>query len=283
MTKLNPHFRWFLILFAVCALLSACQRAEEDKPKQQAAAVAEKDKTGPEEAPEIASGADTRGASDLIEMVKRGEIASVRSAVDAEKSLANLKREDGVPLIYFAAANGHRDIVEYLLDMGAAIDASTDSGSALHVAADNEHFGIIEELVTRGADVNLRNDWDQTPLHNTTQNAKAEITKLLISKGADVSAIDYRGRTPLHRCKSKLVAEALIANGADVNATDSKGYTPLHWAGTPREIVDEPTIKLFLASGADVAAKDKLGLTPRQLAKKNEQDKLIVILDSHTP
>ena len=79
------------------------------------------------------------------------------------------------------------------------------------------------------------------------------------------------------------MAEALIGAGADVTATDFGGYTPLHWAGTPREIVDKPTIELLLAEGADISAKDSAGLTPRQLATQHEQDELIAILDAHAP
>jgi len=223
---------------------------------------------------------NAKNPNDLIELVKTGDLASVRSIVDADKTLANVRRGDGVPLLYFAAANGHKAIVTYLLDKGAAMDASTDYGSALHIAAGNEYEEIVQELLVRGADPNLRDAWKQTPLHNTTPNKRADVAKLLID---DLSARDHEGRTPLHRCKSHAVATLLLSNGADVNVADDNGYTPLHWAATPREIVDRPTIEYFLAQGADVARKDNAGLTARQLAIKNEQNELVVILNTHRP
>ena len=215
--------------------------------------------------------------SDLIEYAKRGNIAKVKTAVDADKSLANLKRDDGVPLIAFAATNGHSDIVAYLLDMGAI-----DLGNSLHWAVEQEHLDVIKLLLNRKADVNLKGSLQQTPLHYTTQNQNPNIAELLIAAGADVSATDYYGRTPLHRCKSQAVAKVLIATGANVNAKDYNGYTPLHWAGTPREIVDKATIEYLLSHGADTNSKDNTGLTPRQLAMKNGQKALIAILDAYT-
>jgi ankyrin repeat protein len=219
----------------------------------------------------------------LIERVKQGDVTSVRLSIDADNSLANLKRADGTPLLYFAAANGHRDIVAYLLDRGAAVNARTEYGSALHVATQYEFEGVVEELLHRGADANLKDDWKQAPLHQTIQNKRKAVAERLIAAGAKVSVRDSMGRTPLHRCKSLAVAQLLIAKGADVNAVDNEGYTPLHWAGTPREIVNQPTIEYLLAKGADATRKDKSGLIPRQLAVKNDQQKLVAILDAHKP
>ncbi len=230
------------------------------------------------QAPAKASSTD-----ELIERVKFGDFDSVRFTVDSDKTLANAKRSDGVPLLYFAAANGHKDIVAYLLDMGAAIDASTDHGSALHVAADDEYVEVVRLLLDRGADPNLKNNWKKTPLHNTAQNKSQTVAKLLIDSGADISVQDHKGRTPLHRCKSLPVAKLLISKGADVNAVDNSGYTPLHWAATPREIVHHPTIVYLLANGADTSQADNSGLTPRQLAVKSSQDDLVAILDAHKP
>ncbi len=222
-------------------------------------------------------------AEDLVEMVKKGDLKSARLTIDADKALANAKRADGVPLLYFAAANGHKDIVIYLLDMGAGIDERSDYGSALHVATQNEYVDIVRILLDRGADSNLRDDWRQTPLHNTTQNQHAAVARMLIESGSDINARDYTGRTPLHRCKSLEVLQLFVAKGADVNVVDDSGYTPLHWAATPREIVDKPSIEYLLAQGADVALIDKLGLTPRQLAVRNAQTDLVAILDAHKP
>jgi ankyrin repeat protein len=217
---------------------------------------------------------------ELIELVKRGKLDEVRKTIESDRSLANLKRRDGLPLLYFAVVNGHLDTVTYLLDMGAQIDARTQSGSALHGAADNEFADIAEVLLARGANPHLRDDSGQTPLHKANMDQSGRVAAMLISSGADINAIDLQGRTALHRCKSKAVAKLLVEKRADVNATDNNGYTPLHWFATPREIVDRPTVEYLLANGADASLVDHAGLTPRQLAKENGQHELISILDA---
>ena len=225
----------------------------------------------------------TTSAKDLVELVKSGDFESVRLAIDADKTLANATRSDGVPLLYFAAANNRQEIVAYLLDMGATIETGDDSGSALHVAVDSEFDAVVRLLLERGVDPNLQDGSKQSPLHLTTENRRDIIARLLIDSGADINARDREGRTPLHRCKSLAVAKLLVGKGADVNAVDDSGYTPLHWAATPRENVNPPTIQFLLSEGADVNRTDKAGLTPRQMAIKNDQKHLVAILDSYKP
>jgi ankyrin repeat protein len=217
--------------------------------------------------------------ADLTEQAKRGDFKKLKKTIDADPKLANAQRDDGVPLLYFAAANGHADMVEYLIKMGAAVDAKTEYGGALHVAVEGEHRAAVSVLLKSKADPNLRNKWGQSPLHGTTTHRDEQIAQLLVKAGADVSAVDDRGRTPLHRCKSLPVAKVLVQAGANVNAQDTNGYNALHWAATPREIVNKPTVDFLLARGIDVSAKDKKGLTPLELARHSGQKDIVAILE----
>ena len=215
----------------------------------------------------------------MIEWVNEGNLRCIKVEIERNPGLVNCARDDGVELICFAVAKGRGEIVEYLLEKGANPDAGVKFGGALHVAAQNEREDIVRAFLEHGADVNLRNRWQQTPLHRTTKNESDAIAKLLIAGGADVAAKDGWGRTPLHRCRSKPVAEALLAAGADVNAADSKGLTPLHWAAAS-DTFDRPTVELLLEKGADPELKDGEGRTPRELAKEKGQDGLPAILDA---
>ncbi len=216
---------------------------------------------------------------DLIEHAKRGDLKDLKQTIDADPKLANTQRNDGVPLLYFAAANGHADIVDYLIKMGAVVDAKTEYGGALHVAVRGEHRAAVAVLLKSKANPNLRDNWGKSPLHGTTQNRDERIAQLLVKAGADVSAVDHQGRTPLHRCKRLPVAKVLVQAGASVNAQDTNGYNALHWAATPREIVDKPTVDFLLAQGIDASAKDKKGLTPLELARQSGQKELAAILE----
>ena len=232
---------------------------------------------------DLRSPTKAENADDLYELVIAGDLESVRLSIDADKTLANAIGTAGhIPLV-IAAGNGYAELVTYLLDSGATIDARTEYGTALHSAVQGEHTEVVRILLTRGANPHILDDWKQAPLHRTSQHRRDAVARMLTDYGADAHARDHLGRTPLHRCKSVAVAKHLVSRGADVNAVDDHGYTPLHWAATPREIVDRPTIEYLLAQGADVTLTDNEGLTPRELAARSSQSALIKILIAHEP
>ena len=58
--------------------------------------------------------------------------------------------------LYFAAANGHLSVVEYLLHQGADFQDGINGQSYLHWAAANGHLSIVEYLVNRKAKMNAK-------------------------------------------------------------------------------------------------------------------------------
>ena len=62
----------------------------------------------------------------LIEAVKQGDRESVRAVLESDARLANQKDASGATPLHYAALNGHRQIVQLLLERGADIN-STDS------------------------------------------------------------------------------------------------------------------------------------------------------------
>ena len=136
---------------------------------------------------------------------------------------------------------------------------------------DSKPISEIEALIKQGADVNARDNAEQTPIHlrggtplhiafmlsgeSSCTKSFVNIAELLIKHGADVNALNDRKQTPLHMIVDDLyTAELLIAHGADVNSRDIEGKTPLHYNSFLFEIL--------IKHGADVNAKDKYGLNP---------------------
>ena len=70
-------------------------------------------------------------------------------------------------------------------------------GTPLHYAAAYGHKKIVELLIAAGADVNLKDEEEKTTLHYAAVNGRKVIGELLIAEGADVNAKDEDGRTPL--------------------------------------------------------------------------------------
>jgi len=62
----------------------------------------------------------------MIEAVKQGDRESVRVILESDGRLANQRDESGATPLHYATLNGHRQIVQLLLERGADIN-STDS------------------------------------------------------------------------------------------------------------------------------------------------------------
>jgi ankyrin repeat protein len=89
----------------------------------------------------------------------------------------------------------------------------------LHVAAQQGHRGVVELLVNRGADVNATGNQNFTPLHYAVQEDYLDLASFLLQHGADVEMKTRQGATPLQvAClASPRIAEVLIRHGAKVD------------------------------------------------------------------
>ena len=123
------------------------------------------------------------------------------------------------------------------------------------IAASKEGNEVeAKRLLDNGADVNARDEWQHTPLHEAEN---AAIAKLLLDHGADVNARSRHQSTPLHFPQNEAIAKVLLDHGADVNARGVVQQTPLHYAAR-----NEAVVKLLVDHGADVNARDSFQETP---------------------
>ena len=136
---------------------------------------------------------------------------------------------DGTPL-HYAAANGHKEIAELLIDKGADVNAKDIwVHTPLEVAIGRKHPETADFLRKLGGKTG-----PQTGRHQAALDGNIEAVKRHLADGTDMNAKDDRyGGTYLHWTVSgghKGIVELLIAKGADVNAKDVDNETPLDWA-----------------------------------------------------
>ena len=84
---------------------------------------------------------------------------------------------------------------------------------------------LMDWLIAQGADINVKDEYDRTPLYYHAQVNNVEKVALLLEKGADIEAQDKYKNTPLHFAEYNAeVAQLFIQKGADIKAKDNMGH-----------------------------------------------------------
>jgi ankyrin repeat protein len=195
------------------------------------------------------------------ELVKRGDLAAVESALAEAPGLLDEQNQAGQSAFLLAKYYGQSRMADYLLGRGPKLDLftaaaagdagrvftflgddpaaihshSSDGWTPLHLAAFFGHSELAAGLIERGAAVDARstNAMVNTPLHAAVAGGHVEVVRLLLERGAKVNASQHGGWTALHgaaQAGRRDIVEALIANGADVGARAENQQSPLDLA-----------------------------------------------------
>lgn len=209
--------------------------------------------------------------------------------------------------LHFAAADGCDDVVKFLLESGALVDATNLSGETAisHLArhttppfsdgvGDENRFiqkriKTLKLLQAYNGDINFSNSMGDTPLHWLLANPSYFTPKMLeefIKAGAMVNAVNTRQECALHYLNmytanghgkpqaTSTVKEAIVqmmaANGADVNLRNINGHTPL-FAALERK--DKDLVEVLLQNGSRLDMQDRFGRTCLHFIEMNDMDR----------
>ena len=181
------------------------------------------------------------GGYPLHEAIAVGDIESLKKHLEAGADVDRKNQADNTPL--FTAAG--------LACFGANIGELRQSFPREKVLN-----AMAATLISSGADINSKNQWGMTPLHEVAKYGCSSIADLLISNGADLNAMNIYGDTPLFTAfqygKFEMF-EFFIQSGANVNKADHGGAL-LYFA-----IADGLTnvVKILVENGAHVNAIDR--------------------------
>jgi len=148
--------------------------------------------------------------------------------------------------------------VRLLLDAGAQIEAkNNDDDTALFLSSQYGLLGVVRLLIDLGAVVDARNNSGWTSLMLACASDHAVVVHELLARGADVNARSNDGRTALHVASNNGCAEAmrelLKRRDVDTNAQDDGGHTPLMCTS------DLMATTILIAAGANLALLDNAG------------------------
>ena len=160
-----------------------------------------------------------------------------------------------------------------------AMSGDLDGASEAVETYEDSPLAAAKLLIATGGDVNAKNQWGNTLLHEAAWKNEYRATQLLLENGAKIVANDV-GSTPLHYAAflhAAEVAKVLLDYGADIEARTGDGWlsffhygdaTPLlvafytrvnfHFPHDDEAFVE--VVKLLIANGADVNAKAENGI-----------------------
>jgi Ankyrin repeats (3 copies) len=149
-------------------------------------------------------------------------IASENGELDVAKALVEEQQADIHTgddwAIRRASRNGHLELVQYLVGIGANVCAMDNW--AVKWASYNGHLNVVQYLVSQGADIHAENDW---AMRFASYKGHLDVVKYLTELGANVHADDdYAVRLASYMGHLQVV-EYLVSQGADSTAKD-------HWA-----------------------------------------------------
>ena len=143
---------------------------------------------------------------DIVLAARLGLLDRIQMHVERDPLAVFRRGCIGESVLHWPAHNQHVEVVRYLLDNGALIDADEIGlygGKPLHWAAEHAP-SCVALLLERGADPNSRNlrkgEFEGfTPLHMMARQREQELecARLLIEAGADTALTDARGHTAL--------------------------------------------------------------------------------------
>ena len=194
------------------------------------------------------------------------------------------------PPLFLAAANGNLDILSYLFEQGANVNASSSANfswlprynlhwyTPLIIALRNGHIDAFTFLIDKGADVNLQDHQGYTALHHAVETKNFDAISCLVYNGADVNLFTSSKCTPLMlACQSDNMdaINFLLNKGADVNLQGHQGYTALHHAVARKNF---SALSCLVHNGADVNLFTSCKQTPLMLACQSHNMKAINFL-----
>ena len=197
-----------------------------------------------------------------------GYIHIVRYLIEQQHAEINPRNSAGMTPLYVAALNNQTNIVKYLCEKKATIDAKSKlEDTPLIVATKNKHEQNVQTLCDYGADVNFIDKDGDAPLHIAAKNSDSLIITCLLDHNADVNIKNSKEETPLHvacHYSNLNIVKKLCEYGADVNAVSKSGNKPIHTASLYNHY---KIVKYFIEEKhIDKEQENDYGSTPLQVA-----------------
>uniref|UniRef100_A0A8C3FPK5 Ankyrin repeat domain containing 26 n=1 Tax=Chrysemys picta bellii TaxID=8478 RepID=A0A8C3FPK5_CHRPI len=187
-------------------------------------------------------------------------------------------REKELGKLHRAAAGGDLGKLQQLLKKHDVNQLDKENRTPLHLACANGHLDVVTYLVDNKCKLNLCDNDNRSPLMKAVQCQQEKCATMLLEHGAEPNLVDVNSNTALHLAAQtaniSLVVQLLEYN-AHIDSQNKEGYTPLTIAITENH---QEMVEFLLKKGADVHARDKSKRTPLMIAASGGELSLIKVL-----
>ncbi|XP_046341394.2 ankyrin-1-like [Haliotis rufescens] len=203
----------------------------------------------------------------------------------SEGADVSLRSEKGDNILHFACRGGHMEVVKYILsqDKVRINSRGWKKKTPVMVAAENGHKDVVELLVDEGADLTILSFGRDSVLHLACWGGDVGVVKYVLSQ--DMVRINSRGwqkRTPVMVAAlygHKEVVELLVGEGADVSLVNQRRENILHLACRRGHM---EVVKYILSQDkVGINAKNNKGQTAAKIAISQDRKDMLDLLVSH--
>uniref|UniRef100_A0A0A9WC50 Ankyrin repeat and KH domain-containing protein 1 n=1 Tax=Lygus hesperus TaxID=30085 RepID=A0A0A9WC50_LYGHE len=217
------------------------------------------------------------GYTPLMEAAREGHEDMVAVLLVKGANINAQTEETQETALTLACCGGFLEVANFLIKNGAEIELG--ASTPLMEAAQEGHLDLVRYLLEANADVNAQTQTGDTALTYACENGHTEVAKLLLQYGADLEHESEGGRTPLmkacragHLCTVKF----LLSQNANVNKqTTNNDHTPLSLAAAGGHIA---VVELLLAHSANPFHKLKDNSTMLIEAAKGGHTNVVQLL-----
>ncbi|XP_046842054.1 protein phosphatase 1 regulatory subunit 16A-like isoform X6 [Xenia sp. Carnegie-2017] len=241
----------------------------------------------------------------LLDAAARNDLSEVAKLLESGVS-PDLGNEDGLTALHQSCIDGCEEMVKYLIEYNANINAcDNELWTPLHAAAACGHLSIIRYLIDNGGDIlamNLDGNLPADVVEDDTeveQFLEREMAKLgyeeedleelrlsqgkqllddlkdSVENGRSLDIQDWNGATAFHVAAANgwnHIVDFLLENEADFEIADNSGWQPIHAAAAWGH---ETILEILVASGADLESKTNDLQTPLDLTDEEDIIELI--------
>ncbi len=216
-------------------------------------------------------------AQEATTALRRGDTVAFFDVVETKVKDPNIVNSQGDTLLLAAATLGNVEAVQRLLAMGADVNkqnAYTRDTPILR-SVYGDHDEITRLLIYADADLNLPNNYRQTPIGLAVEKQKGELVDLFLTSGVK-AGLDGNTLLRASAQKNLVGVVGMLKGGVNPNVKNQPGNTPLIISAS---LGDTPSVQALLSYRADINAANNDGNTALiYAARYNHPDTVMALM-----